>query len=353
MGELQPTTRRRAELSLANLAFCAMVLLLHILSDTIALAPPGTVFYAVCFGLWQLCSVAVYGFLFLSGLKSCLGQRRGLGDYYLRRVKTVLLPYLVWAVLYYLVRILLGHTPFSPLELLRDLLLGATASHLYFVVAVLQLYLLAPLWRAMVDRLSPVIVLPVLAAAVAFLPDALTVAWQRLLPGVPLYLDRVFLSYLFVWCAGCYAGAQYERFCALLRQNRWFLWGAMLCLLPLYLVCFYQNRVHNEWYSFLTALQQCYCTVAIGAVMVLAQAWQRLMRPWVMQALDRASYQIYLGHMLPLIGAPWAMRLLGVPALPWLQLLCRAGIVLVPTLGLCLLWQLRDRRSRPPLGFTK
>ena len=64
-----------------------------------------------------------------------------------------------------------------------------------------------------------------------------------------------------------------------------------------------------------------------------------------MQALDRASYQIYLGHMLPLLAAPGLIARLPFSVTPSLHLLLRAAIVLAPTLGLSLLWQaLRQRR---------
>ena len=339
MGEI--TRARREELSLGNLIFCAMVLLLHLCSDAVLTAPTGTLFYVCVFALWKLCSAAVYGFLFLGGLKACLGRRQPLKTYYLRRARSVLLPYLVWAVIYYFVRLFLGNGTFSAVQLLKQLALGETAAHLYFVIAIVQFYALIPLWRAMVDHLPAQIVLPILAVLSAVVPDMAAWAWEALLPGTPVLLDRCFISYLFVWCAGCYAGAQYERFTAALRQSRWFLWVTAVVLLPLYLYVFYRNQVDLAWYAFMAPLQQLYCAVAIGAVMALAQAaGQRAMRLWTLRALDRASYQIYLSHMLPLLAAPGLMRRAGIPDLAWLRLTVQAAIVLIPTLGGCLIWQL-------------
>lgn len=346
MGEIVQPARRREELSLCNLAFCAMVLLLHLCSDTIVTAPKDTPFYVLVYTVWKLCAMAVYGFLFLGGLKACLGRRQPLSTYYKRRARSVLLPYLVWSVAYYFVRLLLNHAAFSPLDLLAQLALGSTAAHLYFVIIILQCYALIPLWRAMVDRLPAAVALPVLALLAAVLPNLLTHLWQQSLPETPVYLDRIFVNYLFFWCAGCYAGAQYERFCALLRQSRSFLLVTAVLVLPVYVYYSYQNQVHLQWFGFLTPLHQLFCAVGIGAVLALAQpVATRLMRPWAMQALDRASYQIYLGHMLPLIAAPGLMRRMGVPDLAVVQLLVRSAIVLVPTLGVCLLWQAARRKN--------
>ncbi len=351
MGEIASPrpARRLDELSLCNLLFCGMVLLLHLCSDAIVSAPRDSVFYIVVFSFWKLCAVAVYGFLFLSGCKAFLGRRRPLRAYYLRRARVVLLPYLLWSPVYYLVRIALGHESFSLAALFSGLLLGSHGAHLYYIIALLQFYLLMPLWRRMVDRLPAVIILPLLGVLSVLLPDLMHFLWQRWLPGLPVYLDRFFMSYLFVWCAGCYAGANYVRFQELLHQSRRVLWVAAAALLPLYLYCGYQNHVRSEWFGFLTSLQQYYHILAIGAVLALARPLAKCMRLRILQALDRASYQIYLSHMLPLIAAPWILRRLGVTAAAP-QLLLRAVIVLVPTLGGCLLWQWLWERRRSHLN---
>ena len=241
-------------------------------------------------------------------------------------------------------RTVLNHQSFSPLGLLRALLLGAAGPHLYYIIALLQFYLLMPLWRRMVDRVPAAVALPLLAVLSVLLPDLLGQFCQQF--GLPNYLDRVFLSYLFVWCAGCYAGAQYDAFQTALHRARWPLWMAALALLPLYLYCSYQNYVNYQWYSFLTALQQYYFILSIGALLALAPYLAKCMRCRVLQALDRSSYQIYLAHMLPLLAAPRLLQRLGVTAAA-AQLLLRSVIVLVPTLGGCLLWQwLAGRQKR-------
>ena len=335
--------RRLDELSFCNLLFCAMVLLLHLCSDSIVQAEKNTGFYLVVYSLWKLCAVAVYGFLFLSGLKAFLGSRKPLKDYYLRRAWTVLLPYLVWSLIYYVIRATLNADSFSPKTLLFCLVFGSSAAHLYYIIALLQFYLLIPLWRRMVDHLPAVVILPLLAILSVLIPEMMGQICQHF--GLPNYLDRFFVSYLFVWCAGCYAGAQYEAFKAALHKARWPIWIAALLLLPVYLYCGYQNYVNYEWYSFLTPLQQYFHIIAIAAILALAPYGKKLMRCRVLQALDRASYQIYLAHMLPLLAAPRILSMLGVAAaLP--QLLLRSLIVLVPTLGGCLVWQwLSGRRN--------
>lgn len=343
MGEITPNSslqpkQRLDELSLCNLWFCTMVLLLHLCSDAVVSAPRGTLFYLIIYSLWKLCSVAVYGFLFLSGCKAFLGYRRPLREYYLRRIQTILPAYLFWSSVYYLVQVLLGGKAFSLTAFLSGLLLGSHGAHLYYIVALLQFYLLMPLWRSMVDHVPAIISLPLLALLSALLPDLMSWFWQQCLPGVPMYLDRFFLSYLFIWCAGCYAGANYAAFQAQLRQSHWLLWLGCIVLFPLYLYCGYQNYVHHEWFSFLAPLQQYYNLLAIGALFALAQPLANLMRFRLLRALDLASYQIYLSHMLPLIAAPHILQRLHITsAAP--RLLLQALIVLLPTVIYGLLWQ--------------
>ena len=130
--EAQRPAPRLPELSAGNLAFCGMVLLLHLCSDTIVQAPTGTVFYGLVFTLWQLSAVAVYGFLFLSGLKAQLGRPRPLKEYYVRRARAILPGYLLWSAVYLALRAVLGGG-LAPGRMAVELLTGGAAAHLRFM----------------------------------------------------------------------------------------------------------------------------------------------------------------------------------------------------------------------------
>ena len=62
-------TKRKTEISILNVLFCLMVLVIHTLSlGMVELEKTSWQFMSV-YVPWKLCSVAVYGFIFLSGVK--------------------------------------------------------------------------------------------------------------------------------------------------------------------------------------------------------------------------------------------------------------------------------------------
>lgn len=108
------------------------------------------------FFLNQATRFSVPLFLLLSGFSLGIGQRPVSYPAFLkRRCTRVVLPYVVWTLLYELYNC--GFDPRAWLELgpsvwLRDLLTGQPASHLYFIPILVQFYLLYPLLRRWVDR---------------------------------------------------------------------------------------------------------------------------------------------------------------------------------------------------------
>lgn len=66
---------RLPELSYLNLTFCILVALIHILSEPVSSLDRSSLQYFVVMIPHRLSSFVVQGFIFLSGLKLCLGGR--------------------------------------------------------------------------------------------------------------------------------------------------------------------------------------------------------------------------------------------------------------------------------------
>ena len=302
-------SKRLPELMLPNLLFCLLVVLIHCFSAAVtSVERSAGLASAVVYFPWRLSAFVVQGFFFLSGMKLTLGGREyKWGHYYLSRVKGILLPYIFWVCIYYLYFYSIGwagHTG-SALgdlaELGNYLLVGNLSSHFYFVICVLQFYLLAPMILKVCRSVSASVLL-IGAAAVMLLCHF---ALPEILSTVGIhfaYNDRIFTTYLFSFIAGCIAGDRYEEFCAMLAKNR----AAVSVLFALFTliggIFSYRQFLGLGVYSWLEIAHICYVIFAIFFCMMICQ-WAshfKFVESKAVALLDGASYEVYLIHCLVL-----------------------------------------------------
>lgn len=170
---------------------------------------------------------AVPVFVFISGwvLAARYTGDFSIREFYRRRAKTILLPYLVFSALYLLVAVEgtigLAGVP-SPERVAEALLLGTAAYNLWFFALIIQLYLLFPLIARGYDRFDR-------GGAAFFLLLALLfvqVLWNvgahlaGAFAGTEWYtvLIRVFPSHLFYFVLGIYVARHTDRFRSQLRS---------------------------------------------------------------------------------------------------------------------------------------
>lgn len=260
-------------------------------------------------------SFAVPAFLFLSGF--LLFHRRGLADdrhsaFLAGRLKTVLVPYLLWSLVYHFGFPHLGARAAGPGVggLVRNLLLGESAYHLYFVVLIFQFYLLYPVFRAWLGRVRR----PWLVAALV-LAFNLAEVWfyfgdwataggadgllAGLREGLAPYRGRLFLTWVFYFVLGALGGRHAERLAGLARAR-----PAVRLAFPLALIA-------AGWALLAIHGQQLRAGVPLGislsyiqpTTMVLTAAlagatfafpWSSLARGW--RLVSRHAYQVYLVH---------------------------------------------------------
>ena len=149
----------------------------------------------------QASRFAVPLFFLLSGLSLGLGQRKvKLPDFWLRRLRRVGLPYLLWT-LFYFYWYHRGPAFFRSLgDLGSALLWGSADSHLWFIAVLLQLYLLYPLLRLCMDRLEGLtlavsFLLSLFCTLVIYVPLPFSGWWRP-------QLWRLFPTWLFYFVLG-------------------------------------------------------------------------------------------------------------------------------------------------------
>lgn len=215
---------RKTELNYMNAVGCLLVILIHVLSLGISNAERSSVQAAVIYFPWRLASFVVPMFLYTGAVK--MAQQfdgktitlRVYADYCLRRVQKIYLPYVIWVMIYYLCFWRIGYVKGELRELFSYLLIGNLSSLFYYIVIVMQFYFLMPLWIWIIRHVPFQLSLGT-SLLLTFCMQQFG-GWMSLLSVPFRYTDRLFLTYIFFWIWGLYAGKDYERAKSLLIRGK-------------------------------------------------------------------------------------------------------------------------------------
>lgn len=338
-------TRRKTELSVLNVLFCLLVVFIHVASHPVSTLDKMSLSYALILIPQRLAFVSVPGFFLLSGLKLTLPRptRQSLGQYYTGRVRTLLLPYLFTSLVYYLVFVFwLKWFPFSAKDFATYLVRGGLSAQFYFLIALVQFIVLAPLFQWLARRWSPMLLIPFSVGIMWLSSMYFNGVLQVFLPEVTFqYSDRVFTSYLAYYMAGCCIGVNYPQFQEFLGKNRGMIWA--LCLFfaaadgGLSVLTFSGRR----YIPYLEHIHTMYIFSAILALFDLALHIPSPL-PRIVGRIDRASFDIYLWHCLVItLFNTYAPRF-GLNRVSTL-FIARFFVTYGVTITACLLWQLCRR----------
>lgn len=214
-----------AELDIVRAAAIAAVLLIHGTAEATVDLPPNLRSHALYTTVNVLSNYAVPVFLLLSGLVLFYSYfdhwsvRQTLG-FYRKRLQYILIPYLVWAFFYYVYNQWLDpNVPVrvSVSEFFRLVRWADTSYHLYFMIIIMQFYVLFPLlvtlakkWRMFARYLW------LFGVAV----QAATFVYSRYNGPIP-HGPSLAVTYFALFCIGGSLGMNYERFVAWLNRNIW------------------------------------------------------------------------------------------------------------------------------------
>ncbi|MCI2055976.1 MAG: acyltransferase [Oscillibacter sp.] len=202
--------KRVRELDTVRVLAMFAIILLHVTAPYTALESRLSVGgMNLAFLLNQAVRFAVPMFLFLSGVVlGLLDREMRFAPFWKRRLTKIILPYLFWCAVYCAQGT--GFENISASGFVRGVVLGRFAPHLYFVVVILQLYLvLFPLRRLLKTHRG--VTLTVCAAVTLFFLAAITLRqWGiSLLPAsFAPYAWICFPTWLFYFAAGLSMGKE-------------------------------------------------------------------------------------------------------------------------------------------------
>lgn len=207
--------KKLAEISSFETILCLFVVMIHVLSDSISRYPNPSVPSGIAFVFSRMLTFVVPAFIMSSGIKFSHIYTNGSFNYFSflrRRITKIYIPYLIMAAIYYLYFVYHRHYfSFSWTALASYLSLGTIAAPFYFIIIIMQLYVLAPLTLGFCKNITPSVGI--------FLALIITIVSKYLLLDFK-YSDRVFLVYFVYWILGCYIGINFDMNLDNLRRKK-------------------------------------------------------------------------------------------------------------------------------------
>ena len=212
------------ELNYMNALGCLLVILIHVFSIGVVRAEPSSWQGALVYLPWQLANCAVPIFLFTGAAKMSLqfgGESltwKRYWKYIRQRFWKVYVPYALWTIAYCLVYLHFQMIECSPYQLFRHLLEGTISAQFYYIIFLMQFYLLLPVWVFIIRKISAFLALSgalMLALFMVQLPSLL----QTMGIDFP-YTNRIFIKYILFWVVGLYVGKHYEAVYRFIKEKR-------------------------------------------------------------------------------------------------------------------------------------
>lgn len=334
--------KRQPDIVFLNVLFCFLVIFIHISSEVVTDMPKNTNFFRTVFSAQKLSSFVVQGFITLSGIKLFLNKSNGInyGKYYFSRFVRVVLPYIIWATIYYVCFCNFDGREFSFESLVDGILQGNIWAHFYFVIVLIQFDILTPIWMFLYRRGNPSVHIAfstiITAVCAQYLPSILT----TIFPSFPNFnISSCFLRYLIYWTAGCLIGNNYDEFRKYLKSNKIIITITFILCGIIYIVPSNITVGHEPvWLELFNIM---YAMSAILFFYMLSQLFsgrgEKLLAP--MRFIDRSSYMIYLVHCLIIVILNNAMTQKNILNLTD-RFVFRAAATYTASILVCIVWRI-------------
>lgn len=227
-------------------------------------------------------------FIFLSGITgfyAYTNKEFKYLEFLKKRLPKVVIPYLIWCFIYYITYINMNIYVENTRFLIESILNGTMSYHLYFVIIIVQLYVLGPIFYNLVKKSkNRIITLVIAAIATAWCVEYLTFELA----------DRVFLKYMFFYMLGIYVTLEYDKFTSMIKKYKILIILGYVTMGLIYAaVSYYGLAIYSVvWFVF--------CIVSIFFVyyigVLLKDKWKQIYG--FVKLFGQSSYYIYLMHPL-------------------------------------------------------
>lgn len=344
-------TQRYAEIDVFGVLAAVFVMFIHISSSAITTLDTSGIGYMAVYFPWRASMAAIQAFIFISGVKFTLSYIKEEKPSYLRwlgsRAVKLLPAFVIANFVYYAVYIYIGRIArYRPSEFIYSFFTGTMEAQLYFVPLIFQFYILAPLWRFVLQKLSAKVALPA-ALAVTLAWNEIAIPILRTLNADINIFGHLFLGYIFFFTAGLYAGRYYDIFKFYVYRYKKVIVITFFLILSTYCTLFYLGSRSIIKLYFTQSLHSLYSACFIGALFLLSCFAARFHRSSktadIIKSLSISSYYIYIWHCLFIVLLDRAAS--NINALGTLDTwLVKLLVIPAATIGVCYAYVLMKRR---------
>ena len=275
------------QITVMNAFLCLFVIMIHLTFSPLLELTAKSVPHIAIFAVNKSLCFCVPAFIFLSGFKlfeSYKERPLAVNPFFKRRFKKIIIPYIIAVLIYILY---FGVKGWLEDGIFKSLFLGTVSAHFYYIVVLIQLYLIFPLIFRLFSRHSRSLLA---ASAVITLFCVIFLNFG--------YWDRFFGAYIFYFVFGMF-WAKYDLY-RIFRENLRRISVIYILLLLIHISKLYMSEYGGWGYRAFPVINMLYVIFAI--IVLYAVSEEYLSKKHFITALSgligRYSYSIYLYHCL-------------------------------------------------------
>ena len=310
MARKQHTGKQYVSIHFMRIMACLMVILIHISATPVVSLTPNSPAQAFFVFINQIAKPAVPIFIFISGfLLHSIYRGKPLSPlaYWIKRLPKLIVPYVLWSIGYYLIYMKLGYYPLDFMFVIRGILLGTFIYHLYFMVIIIQFYVLYPILHYMATKFGE------------NLTFVLILALQIGLITVPFeWRDRLFITYFSYFGLGILMSVKLQNLSKICKPYA-FHFLIFLCVGGLNALLYFNGQ--NGWLALPSILNSLFYVIfSMISILALLFGFEGLSATVSLKdhtklhivKLGNATQLIYYAHPLFILGSEYMMNQLGV-----------------------------------------
>ncbi len=299
--------RKLSEISSFEVILCLSVVLIHILSESIAAYAKGTVLSFLSFAASKMLTFVVPAFMISAGIKFAHKFENTSFNYFTfirGRITKIYLPYVIFTVLHYLYFVFYRrYFDFDIFKLFDYIMHGSIVAPFYFVALIMQFYILSPIIMVFC-RIIP-------SNLGIFIAAVINILCLKFSGGMK-YGDRIFTVYLLYWTIGCYIGMDFRVAISRLARLKKVLVTLGIIFTIIYTVvsyCEFLELFNSFWTEI---LKMAFCLSASFMWLVLMPKSEG----FIADNLAPVTFYVFLIHCLVIIETQFWLTNWGITSIP-------------------------------------